>query len=78
MERRRTYSTSFIGSRKKIKACFCGGTSMTPEYVSLLLEEEPKNKAQFVPTYGNTLMRLAVSIPEELKDNYYSVTYYAP
>jgi len=51
---------------------------MTPEYVSLLLEEAPKNKAQFVPTYGNTLMRLAVSIPEELKDNYYSVTYYAP
>jgi len=57
MERRRTYSTSFIGSRKKIKACFCGVTSMTPEYVSLLLEEAPKNKAQFVPTYGNTLPR---------------------
>ena len=37
-----------------------------------------EGKAQFVPTYGNTLMGLAVSIPEELKDNNYSVTYYAP
>lgn len=61
-----------------IKGCFCGGTSMTPEYVRFLQEEVLENKAQFVPTYGNTLMGLAVSIPEELKENGYSVTYYAP
>lgn len=49
-----------------IKGCFCGGTSMTPEYVRFLQEEVLENRAQFVPTYGNTLMGLAVSIPEEL------------
>ena len=61
-----------------IKGCFCGGTSMTPEYVRFLQEEVLENKAQFVPTYGNTLMGLAVSIPKELPQNGYSVTYYAP
>lgn len=61
-----------------IKGCFCGGTSMTPEYVRFLQEEVLEGKAQFVPTYGNTLMGLAVSIPAELKENNYSVTYYAP
>ncbi len=61
-----------------IRGCFCGGTSMTPEYVRFLQEEVLEDKAQFVPTYGNTLMGLAVSIPEELKANNYSVTYYAP
>lgn len=61
-----------------IRGCFCGGTSMTPEIVRFLQEEVLENKAQFVPTYGNTLMGLAVSIPEELPANDYSVTYYAP
>jgi hypothetical protein len=51
---------------------------MTPEYVRFLQEEVLENKAQFVPTYGNTLMGLAVSIPKELPQNDYSVTYYAP
>ncbi len=61
-----------------IRGCFCGGTSMTPEIVRFLQEEVLEDKAQFVPTYGNTLMGLAVSIPEELPGNDYSVTYYAP
>jgi len=61
-----------------IKGCFCGGTSMTPEYVRFLSEEVLEGKAQFVPTYGNTLMGLAVSLPDELKEKNYSVTYYAP
>lgn len=61
-----------------IKGCFCGGTSMTAEYVRFLQEEVLEDRAQFVPTYGNTLMGLAVSIPEELPANDYSVTYYAP
>jgi len=61
-----------------IKGCFCGGTSMTPEYVRFLQEEVLEGKAQFNPTYGNTLMGLAMSVPEELKQNNYSVTYWAP
>lgn len=61
-----------------IRGCFCGGTSMTPEIVRFLQEEVLENKAQFVPTYGNTLMGLAASLPEELPANHYSVTYYAP
>ena len=51
---------------------------MTPEYVRFLQEEVLENRAQFVPTYGNTLMGLAVSIPQELPGKDYSVTYYAP
>ncbi len=51
---------------------------MTPEYVRFLQEEVLEDKAQFVPTYGNTLMGLAMSVPSELKANNYSVTYWAP
>jgi phenylacetate-coenzyme A ligase PaaK-like adenylate-forming protein len=61
-----------------IKGCFCGGTSMTPEFVRFLQEEVLENQAQFVPTYGNTLMGLAMSVPTELAGNGYSVTYWAP
>ena len=61
-----------------IKGVFCGGTSMMPEYVRFLMEEVLEGQTQFVPTYGNTLMGLACSIPEELRDNGYSITYYAP
>jgi phenylacetate-coenzyme A ligase PaaK-like adenylate-forming protein len=61
-----------------IKGVFCGGTSMLPEYVRFLLEEVLEGTTQFVPTYGNTLMGLACSVPEELRDNGYSITYYAP
>lgn len=61
-----------------ITGCFCGGTSMTPEFVRFLQEEVLENKAQFVPTYGNTLMGLAMSVPAELAQNGYSVTYWAP
>ena len=61
-----------------LKGCFCGGTSMTPEFVRFLQEEVLENKAQFVPTYGNTLMGLAMSVPAELARNGYSVTYWAP
>ena len=51
---------------------------MTPEFVRFLQEEVLENKAQFVPTYGNTLMGLAMSVPAELARNGYSVTYWAP
>lgn len=60
-----------------IKGVFCGGTQMTPQLVRTLVEEVLDNRAQFVPTYGNTLMGLAVSKPVNAEDNY-SITYYAP
>jgi hypothetical protein len=60
-----------------IKGVFCGGTSMTPQVVRFLAEEVLEGKAQFVPTYGNTLMGLACSRPVTASDNW-SVTYHAP
>jgi phenylacetate-coenzyme A ligase PaaK-like adenylate-forming protein len=60
-----------------IQGVFCGGTQMTPQMVRFLIEEVLDNRAQFVPTYGNTLMGLACSRPLSPEDNY-SITYYAP
>jgi len=60
-----------------IKGVFCGGTSMTPQMVRFLSEEVLENRAQFVPTYGNTLMGLACSRPLKPEDKF-SATYYAP
>ncbi|MDP6450412.1 MAG: hypothetical protein QF773_06315, partial [Lentisphaeria bacterium] len=60
-----------------IKGVFCGGTTMTPQMVRFLVEEVLEQRVQFVPTYGNTLMGLACSVPLQPEDNY-SVTYYAP
>lgn len=60
-----------------IKGVFCGGTQMTPQNVRFLVEEVLDNRAQFVPTYGNTLMGLACSRPLTREDNW-SITYYAP
>jgi hypothetical protein len=60
-----------------IKGVFCGGTSMTPQNVRFLCEEVLEDRAQFVPTYGNTLMGLACSRPLTREDKY-SITYYAP
>lgn len=60
-----------------IKGVFCGGTQMTPQIVRFLTEEVLDNRAQFVPTYGNTLMGLACSKPLT-RDDKWSVTYYAP
>lgn len=60
-----------------IKGVFCGGTQMNPQMVRFLVEEVLDNRAQFVPTYGNTLMGLACSRPLTPADNY-SITYHAP
>ena len=60
-----------------IRGVFVGGTSMTPQYVRFLIEELLENKIGFYPTYGNTLMGLAASVPLQPEDNF-SVTYYAP
>ncbi len=60
-----------------IKGVFCGGTTMTPQNVRFIIEEVLENKTHFVPTYGNTLMGLACSLPLKSDDNY-SITYWAP
>jgi phenylacetate-coenzyme A ligase PaaK-like adenylate-forming protein len=60
-----------------IKGVFCGGTQMNPQTVRFLVEEVLENRAQFIPTYGNTLMGLACSRPINPEDNW-SITYHAP
>ena len=50
---------------------------MTPQTVRFSVEEVLDNRAQFVPTYGNTLMGLACSRPISAEDKY-SITYHAP
>jgi len=60
-----------------IRGVFCGGTTMTPQYVRFIVEEVLEERIGFYPTYGNTLMGLAASVPLTPEDKF-SVTYYAP
>jgi len=60
-----------------IRGVFCGGTTMAPQYVRFIVEEVLENRIGFYPTYGNTLMGLAASLPLRPEDNF-SITYYAP
>jgi phenylacetate-coenzyme A ligase PaaK-like adenylate-forming protein len=60
-----------------IRGVFCGGTTMAPQYVRFIVEEVLENRIGFYPTYGNTLMGLAASVPLQPEDKF-SITYYAP
>jgi phenylacetate-coenzyme A ligase PaaK-like adenylate-forming protein len=60
-----------------IRGVFCGGTTMAPQYVRYIVEEVLEGRIGFYPTYGNTLMGLAASVPLQPADRF-SVTYYAP
>jgi phenylacetate-coenzyme A ligase PaaK-like adenylate-forming protein len=60
-----------------IRGVFCGGTTMAPQYVRYIIEEVLENRIGFYPTYGNTLMGLAASVPLRPED-LFSVTYFAP
>ena len=60
-----------------IRGVFCGGTTMAPQYVRFIVEEVLENRIGFYPTYGNTLMGLAASVPLTPEDQF-SITYYAP
>ncbi len=60
-----------------IRGVFCGGTTMAPQYVRYIVEEVLENRIGFYPTYGNTLMGLAASVPLRAEDQF-SVTYFAP
>ncbi|MBI3209148.1 MAG: hypothetical protein HYZ37_09650 [Candidatus Solibacter usitatus] len=59
-----------------IKGVFCGGTEMTPKFCQLAVEEL-LDGVYFAPTYGNTLMGLAVHKPLS-KDDGYAIIYYPP
>ncbi|HEX8296251.1 MAG TPA: hypothetical protein VF593_08115 [Chthoniobacteraceae bacterium] len=60
-----------------IRGVFCGGTTMAPQYVRFIVEEVLEGRIGFYPTYGNTLMGLAASVPLTAEDQF-SITYYAP
>jgi len=60
-----------------IRGVFCGGTTMAPQYVRFIVEEVLEGRIGFYPTYGNTLMGLAASVPLQ-KEDQFSITYYAP
>jgi len=62
--------------RVGIKGVFCGGTEMTPQFHRYAVEEL-LDGVYFAPTYGNTLMGLAVHKPPRPEDNY-AVIYYPP
>ena len=59
-----------------ITGVFCGGTEMTPQFHRFAVEELLEG-AYFAPTYGNTLMGLAVHKPFDPGDNY-AIIYYPP
>src|SRR6476620_6761469 len=59
-----------------IRGVFCGGTEMTPQFYRFAVEEL-LDGVYFAPTYGNTLMGLAVHKPRLPEDNY-AVIYYPP
>ena len=51
-----------------IRGVFCGGTEMTPQFHRFAVEELMEG-AYFAPTYGNTLMGLAVHKPRRDGDS---------
>ncbi len=59
-----------------ITGIFCGGTEMTPQF-HRWVREEVLEGIYFAPTYGNTLMGLAVHKPFDRKDEY-AIIYYPP
>ncbi len=59
-----------------IKGVFCGGTEMTQQF-HRFAREELLEGADFVPTYGNTLMGLACHKPFDPADDY-QIIYHAP
>ncbi|MCH2373325.1 MAG: hypothetical protein MK538_04025 [Planctomycetes bacterium] len=63
-------------SHAGITGIFCGGTQMDAKF-HRLAREELLNGAEFVPTYGNTLMGLACHKPYIPEDDY-SIIYYPP
>jgi hypothetical protein len=66
--------------RAGITGVFCGGTEMTAQFHRFAREELVPG-IDFVPTYGNTLMGLAVARrfdPDDRSPDRWSITYHAP
>jgi phenylacetate-coenzyme A ligase PaaK-like adenylate-forming protein len=64
-------------SKAGITGVFCGGTEMTSQWIRFAIEEYLGPDVYIRPTYGNTLMGLAVSeMPTAA--NKFKITYYAP
>jgi phenylacetate-coenzyme A ligase PaaK-like adenylate-forming protein len=59
-----------------ITGVFCGGTEMTPQFHRFAVEELLEG-AYFAPTYGNTLMGLAVHRPRRAGESW-DIVYYPP
>jgi hypothetical protein len=59
-----------------ITGIFSGGTEFTPQW-NRFAHEELLDGAYMTPTYGNTLMGLAASVPSGPHNNY-KITYHAP
>jgi hypothetical protein len=59
-----------------VTGVFCGGTEMTPQF-HRWVREEVLGGVHFAPTYGNTLMGLAMGKPFDPKDNH-AIIYYPP
>ena len=60
-----------------ITGVFCGGTEMTPQFHRFACEELLGPDVYFAPTYGNTLMGLAVHRPRQKGDGW-DIIYYPP
>jgi len=60
-----------------ITGIFCGGTEMTPKFHRYAVEELLGPEIYFAPTYGNTLMGLAVHKKPAPEDNW-AIIYYPP
>jgi hypothetical protein len=59
-----------------IRGIFCGGTEMTPQF-HRWVREEVLEDIYFAPTYGNTLMGLAMHKPFDPADRH-AIIYYPP
>src|SRR5688572_16042500 len=62
--------------RYGITGIFCGGTELTPQFHRFVREEICPG-VDFRPTYGNTLMGLALNKPFDRADNY-EIIYHPP
>ncbi len=60
-----------------ITGVFCGGTEMTPQFHRFAVEEL-LDGVYFAPTYGNTLMGLAVHKPRRTPEDPFDIIYYPP
>ena len=60
-----------------IKGIFCGGTEFTQQWYRFAREELLGPNVYITPTYGNTLMGLAVHKPLTAEDGY-AIVYYPP